>query len=214
MFHPIIQIASLISAFQYGVLYIVLSSFADLWTKQYGYSVELSGLHYIALAGGEALGTQLGGPLIDLFYRRLQSQHPDSAINPESRIPFIFPVTVIASLGLLIYGWTAQFRIHWAVVDLGIVIWAFGGQIEGMPMSAYVMDAYSEHTSSAMAASQFLRSLTAFLFPLFAPLMYERLGYGWGNTCIMFVGCFLGILGPLGLWKWGVRLRERGGGSY
>lgn len=69
--HPVIQVGSLISAFYYGILYLLLSSFADLWTQHYQTSVELSGLHYIAVAGGEVAGSQLGGYILDALHRRL-----------------------------------------------------------------------------------------------------------------------------------------------
>ncbi|KAF2640798.1 MFS general substrate transporter [Massarina eburnea CBS 473.64] len=48
-FHPLIQTTSIISAFYYGILYILLSSFSELWTERYKMSVEISGLHYIVL---------------------------------------------------------------------------------------------------------------------------------------------------------------------
>lgn len=215
LFHPIIQVTALISAFQYGVLYIVLSSFADLWTTQYKYSVELSGLHYIACALGELAGAQVGGPLMDFLYRRLRARNPDdNEINPESRIPTNFPGALLAPLGLFIYGWTAQYRVHWIAVDIGVFMYMFGGQMAGMPLQAYVIDAYPEHTSSAMAASQFLRSLTAFLFPLFAPSLYKALGYGWGNSTIAFIGLVIGVPAPLGLWWFGERLRAKNTSSY
>lgn len=67
----------------------------------------------------------------------------------------------------------------------------------------------SQQVSSALAASQFLRSLTAFLFPLFVPSMYSALGYGWGNSLLGFAGLFFGLPAPAILWYWGVRLRER-----
>jgi len=66
-------------------------------------------------------------------------------------------------------------------------------QIAGMPLQAYVIDAYHEHTSSALAATQFLKSMTAFAFPLFAPRMYDVLGYGWGNSMLGFAGLGLGL---------------------
>ena len=44
-FHPIIQIMGLLSAFGYGVLYIVLSTFSNLWTSHYHQSTSTSGLH-------------------------------------------------------------------------------------------------------------------------------------------------------------------------
>lgn len=50
LFHPIIQVASIKSAIDYGILHIVLSTFAELWMRQYGQSVEISGLHYLVIS--------------------------------------------------------------------------------------------------------------------------------------------------------------------
>lgn len=212
LFHPTIQITSLVSAFYYGVLYIVLTSFADLWTQHYHVSVELSGLHYIAVAGGELAGSQLGGLLMDAFYRRKTApQSGRGDLDPEYRIPLALPGAFIAPLGLFIYGWTAHYGIHWAAVDAGIFLAMLGIQIRSMAAQAYVIDAYPEHTSSAMAATQFAGSLTAFLFPLFAPIMYNALGYGWGNSMLGLVGLGLGLPASGVLWVWGKGLRARGG---
>ncbi|KAM0335120.1 hypothetical protein ACHAQA_000158 [Verticillium albo-atrum] len=207
--NPVIQASSLIEAFNYGVLYIVLSSFGELYSVHYHQSVEISGLHYIACALGEIAGAQLGGPLMDLLYRRMLARSADGEHQPEFRLPLMIPGAAVAPLGLFVYGWTAQNLVHWAAVDAGIFVFMFGLQIAGMPMQAYVMDAYPDHTSSALSASQFPRSLAAFLFPLFAPTMYSALGYGWGNTTIAFVGLLLGILSPSLLWFFGPRLRKR-----
>jgi hypothetical protein len=209
MFHPIIQINAVMAAFDYGVLYIVLASFSDLWVKQYGVSVELSGLHYIAVALGEIAGSQIGAPIMDRYYRRTRSRYPDSDPEPEHRIPLTIPGLFIAPMGLLLYGWVAEYRVHWVVVDIGIVIATFGAQVRGIPTSAYIMDAYVEHTSSALAAQQVLRSLAAFLFPLFTPTMYARMGYGWGNSAMALAALVLGMPGSLALWYFGGTLRRR-----
>jgi len=89
-----------------------------------------------------------------------------------------------------------------------------GGQIAGMPTMAYVIDAYPDHTSSALAATQFLKSLTAFLFPLFAPSFYKAIGYGWGNSVVAFTGLVLGIPGSMIIWKYGAGLRAKAISSY
>ncbi|KAH8722471.1 major facilitator superfamily domain-containing protein [Phaeosphaeriaceae sp. PMI808] len=206
---PIIQITGIMTAFYYGILYIVLASFAELWTKRYGFSIEMSGLHYIALSLGEVAGSQLGSPIMDRYYRRVRARQPDIDPKPEHRIPLTFPGAAIAPLGLFLYGWVAQYRLHWIVVDIGIFTAAFGMQIRDMAMQAYVMDTYEDHTSSAMAATQFLRSLTAFLFPLFAPTMYAKMGYGWGNSAMAFAGLVLGLPASIALWHFGERLRQR-----
>jgi hypothetical protein len=77
-------------------------------------------------------------------------------------------------------------------------------------MQAYVMDAFRTHVASASAASQLLRSITGFAFPLFAPRLYARLGYGWGNSLLAFVFIGIGIPAPLILWKYGTKLRAMG----
>ncbi|KAF2702825.1 putative efflux pump antibiotic resistance protein [Pleomassaria siparia CBS 279.74] len=208
-FHPIIQIFSIIEGFYYGVLYIVLSGFSDLWVQQYHHSVEMSGLHYIAIASGELVGSQIGARAMDMLYRRKVASSSETGIAPESRLPLEFVAAFVAALGLIIYGWTAQYHVHWIAVDIAIFINMMGAQIAGMPMSAYIIDSYPDHTSSAMAATQFLKSLTAFLFPLFAPSLYKAIGYGWGNSSIAFAGLVLGIPAPIILWKFGARLRAK-----
>ncbi|KAJ5746419.1 efflux pump antibiotic resistance protein [Penicillium odoratum] len=212
-FHPIIQIASLISAFYYGILYIVLSTFSDLWTKQYNESIEISGLHYIAVAFGEIAGSQVCAKLMDSLYHRLKTR-ANGEHSPELRIPSIFPGALLGPLGLFLYGWAAHYRLHWIIVDIGAFITMLGMQITSMPLQAYVMEAYPEHTGSSGAASQFMRSITAFVFPLFAPTMYEKLGYGWGNTTIGLIGLFVGLPAPLIIWYYGAKLRSKAGVVY
>jgi hypothetical protein len=213
-FHPIIIIASVNLAFDYGILYIILTSFAQLWTDYYHVSVEMSGLHYIAVALGELIGAQVGAPMIDRYYRWKKAQHPDGDLAPEYRLPVIFPGALLAPVGLFIYGWTAEHRLHWAAVDTGVFIAMFGAQMSGMAWQAYIMDAYADHTSSARAATQFSASLTAFLFPLFVPGMYRAMGYGWGNTAMAFASLILAVPGPVALWYYGARLRAHARSTY
>lgn len=215
IFHPIIQVNSVIAAFHYGILYIVLSTFATLWVDQYNQSLEISGLHYIACALGEVAGSQLGGPLMDyMFKRRVRSSDSTCEPEPESRIPLAIPAAILSPLGLLMYGWCARYQVHWVAVDVGIFMTTFGMQMTSMALTAYVIDAYADHTSSAMAASQFLKSLTAFLFPLFAPIMFERLGYGWGSSTMAFASLLFGIPAPILMWKYGAKLRTKAQSSY
>jgi MFS family permease len=209
LFHPVIQIVSIISGFHYGILYIVLSSFADLWTQHYHVPVDLSGLHYLAVALGEIAGSQLGGKVLDAVHRRKKARSADGNTppEPEHRIPLMFPALLVGYIGLLIYGWTAQYHVHWIAVDIGVFITCVGMQVGGMASQAYLIDSYVEYTSSASAATSFLRSLSAFLFPLFAPSMYNAMGYGWGNTALAGVGIVVGLPMVFVLWKNGEQWR-------
>ena len=228
-FHPIIQVSALLSGFNYGIMYILLSTFSDLWIFHYHQSVEISGLHYIAFSLGELAGSQMGAPMMDYLYKRRQAESP----APESRIPLMFLGIIATWSGALVYGWTAEYRVHWFVVDLGIFIMMFGMQLGGLPskllsltpvsnavyshtylVMAYVIDSYGDHTSSVMAATQFSKSLLAFLFPLFAPSMYKTLGYGWTNSVGALVGLILAIPLPLFIWRYGPRLRAKANSTY
>ncbi|KAI8220492.1 putative efflux pump mfs2 [Colletotrichum sp. SAR 10_86] len=208
LFHPIIQVSAVLSGFNYGILYVVLSTFSNLWKERYEQSVEISGLHYIACSLGELIGAQVGAPMMDYLYRRREQP------RPEYRVTLMYFGIVPCWVGALLYGWTAQYGLHWMVVDVGVVIMMFGLQLGDMPLTAYVIDTYGEHTTSAMAATQFVESLTAFLFPLFAPSMYRALGYGWANSLMALVGTMLSVTLPVFLWKYGARLRARAVSTY
>lgn len=213
VFHPIVQLISVISALNYGMLYIILATFSDLWVVAYGQPVDISGLHYIAVALGEIAGSQISGYVMDRIYRRLRSRACDAG-QPEYHVPMMLPGAILAPAGLLLYGWAAQTHKHWVFVDIGMFVTTFGLQIAGMPTQAYIIDSYPEHASSATAASQLLRSLMAFTFPLFAPAMYHALGYGWGNSLLALITLLFGVPAPLLLWWWGPQLRVRARGSY
>ena len=133
---------------------------------------------------------------------------------PEYRIPLTLIGALIAPIGFFIYAWTSQYLVHWIFVDIGMFIAMFGLQLSGMPWTAYIIDAYPDHVSSAMAAAQFLMSLTAFLFPLFAPALFAKVGYGWGNSLLGFMGVALGVPAPWIIWKFGARLREKARSSH
>jgi MFS family permease len=208
MFHPIVQIQACLSGFSYGILYLVLSTFADLYTSQYHESVAISGLHYITLCLGEVVGAVVGSPLIDYFYRRLKDR-ADGVAVPEFRVPIMIPGYLLGPVGLFIYGWAAEKHLQWIVVDIGAFILCLAMQVGGTALQAYVIDSYPDHTSSASAATQFLRSMTAFGFPLFAQKMYSVLGYGWRNSTLAFAGLAIGIPAPLLIWYSGPKLRAR-----
>lgn len=213
LFHPIVQIQACLSAFAYGILYLVLSTFSHLWIKQYHESVSISGLHYIAICLGEIIGAELGGPLMDLVFEKMKHR-AGGASKPEFRVPIMLPGAILTPVGLVMYGWAAQKNAPWIVVDIGAAILCLGMQISGQAIQAYVIDTYPDHTSSASAASQFLRSLTAFGFPLFAPTMYSALGYGWGNSLLAFFAIVIGIPAPVLVWLYGPKLRARATSSF
>lgn len=212
-FHQIIQMQAILEGINYGLLYFTLSSFSTLYVSAYGESISISGLHYIAICTGTISGSQICGPLMDYAYRTLISRTGETNV-PELRIPLLLPSALLTPIGLLLYGWAAQYHLFWLVVDIGAALLSSGMQIFDTTLSAYVMDAYPEHVSSASAATQVLRSLMAFGFPLFSSKLYDRLGYGWGNSLLAFLSVGIAIPFTGILWYFGGKLRARRQSSY
>ena len=52
-----------------------------------------------------------------------------------------------------------------------------------------------------------MRSVVAFMFPLFVPALFGRLGYGLGGSVIAVIAIVLGIPAPWIIWLYGSRLR-------
>ena len=95
-------------------------------------------------------------------------------------------------------------------MDIGAAVFGCGIILSTQAMQQYVMESYRDYVASANAASQFLRSILAFCFPLFAPALYKHLGYGWGNSVLGFIALGLGMPAPFLIWVYGARLRETG----
>jgi hypothetical protein len=72
----------------------------------------------------------------------------------------------------------------------------------------YYIDSFSKYAASAIAAGAVFRSLIGGVVPLFAPTMFEKLGYGWGWSVFAFLTLALAP-SPLLFMRYGERLRER-----
>ncbi|KAL1883778.1 hypothetical protein VTK73DRAFT_8314 [Phialemonium thermophilum] len=206
---PIVQVLALYMMYLYGQLYLQLSSFPRLWEGKYGESVEIGGLNYISLGLGMWLGSQLCAPLQDRIYAYMKRREGVTIGRPEFRTPMMVPGALIVPVGLLIYGWSAQYKTHWIVPNIGVALFATGTIICFQCIQGYLVDTYTLYAASAVGAGTVLRSLAGFGFPLFAPYMYDTLDYGWGNTTLALIAVVIGWPAPILLWKYGPALRKK-----
>ena len=203
---PIVQILSLWYAYLYGVMYLVISTYPRLWTDSYNERVSIGGVNYVSLGLGYALGSLICTLLLDRIYLKLKTKNRDKG-RPEFRLPLMVPASLLVPVGIFAYGWSAQVRTHWIVPNIGVTIFSVGTIISYQCITNYLVDAYPRYAASATGAVAVLRGLTGFGFPLFAPYMYDRLGYGWGNSTLGFVAIILGIPAPFLFWIFGQDLR-------
>ena len=71
--HPAVQLTSIYRAFMYGLMYLVLSTFNQVWEEQYRMSKTTASLNYLSLCIGFLLGLQISHPLMDGVSREVQT---------------------------------------------------------------------------------------------------------------------------------------------
>ncbi|KAK0451312.1 MFS polyamine transporter [Desarmillaria tabescens] len=207
---PIVQIVALYMAFIYGVFYLYLTTIPTIFREVYHQNTGIAGLHYIALGIGLGISSQTNARYMDRIYKYLKERNGGVG-EPEFRVPSMVPGSVIFPIGLLLTGWCAQKGVHWIVTDIGIALVGAGMILNFQAMQTYVVDTFTLYAASGLAAVSCLRSLAGFGFPLFAPSMYNKLGYGKGDTILAVVAIVLGCPAPFLFWKYGkaVRMKSR-----
>ncbi|KAG2137919.1 MFS polyamine transporter [Suillus clintonianus] len=187
---PIMQIFGIYMAYLYGLLYLFLTTIPSIFQGEYQQSVGIAGLHYIALGVGLTGASQLNAKTMDKIYMYLKNKH--GVGKPEFRLPAMIPGSLLLPIGCLIVGWTTQAHTHWIAPDIGIALVGAGIILNFQCIMAYVVDCFTLHAASAVAAVVCLRSLAGFVFPLFAPAMYSTLGFGKGDTVLAVVAIVIG----------------------
>ncbi|KAI0749869.1 MFS polyamine transporter [Daedaleopsis nitida] len=204
---PIVQLLGVYMAFLYGTLYLFLTTIPSIFEGTYHQEVGIAGLHYFALGVGLTGASQLNARMLDRAYKYF-SKRNGGVGRPEYRLPSMVPGSILLPIGLFITGWTARPDVHWIAPDIGIALVGAGTILNFQSIQTYVIDCFTLHAASALAAVTFLRSLAGFGFPLFAPAMYNALGYGKGDTILACFAIVVGVPSPFLLWKYGERIRN------
>jgi len=203
---PIIQVLALYAAIIFGIYYLFLTTISSTFRNTYGQSVGISTLHYLAMLLGFILSVLISGRAMDKLYKKLSR----NGTFPEARMPYLAASGSILPAGLILYGWTAQYKVYWLVPDIGLFLVGAGILAPLIAIQHYILDCYSKRgfAASAMAGMNVLRFLAGFGFPLFADSLFNELGLGWGNAVLALVALVIGGL-SVSLWKLGPVLRRK-----
>lgn len=75
-------------------------------------------------------------------------------------------------------------------------------------IQTYLIDAFTKYAASANAANFPLRCMVAAFLPLSGLSIYDRLGYGWGNSLLAVVALIFSVM-PWVCYRFGEKLRAR-----
>ncbi|GAP83897.1 putative benomyl methotrexate resistance protein [Rosellinia necatrix] len=200
---PIVVILSLQLAIVYGYLYILFTTFVFVFQDQYQFRPGAAGLAYLGLGVGFLISL-IGNGLTSDYIAKKEAQGGE--IKPESRLtPLILGVLLIPA-GLIWYGWTAEYKIHWIVPIIGTSFIGMGVNLVWIPVQSYLIDAFTIYAASALAANTVVRSIFGVVLPLAGQPLYDKLGLGWGNTLLAFIALATAPLTWL-IMKYGERMR-------
>lgn len=202
---PICFCISVYIAITYAYLYVLFTTFTVVFREQYGWRGGIVGLSFL----GVGIGSVIGQAFYIRYGNRIVEKHlAIGDYRPEHRLYIMCFGGPLIPIGLFIYGWTVQYQTHYIVPLLATGIIGLGLLMTFMPSSTYLVDVYTVHAASAMAANTVLRSLVAAFLPLSSQKMYAAMGYGWGNSMLGFIAFLLTPI-PFLFIKYGERIRAR-----
>ncbi|KAJ5367167.1 MFS general substrate transporter [Penicillium brevicompactum] len=205
LINPIIMGMSLYMAVMYGVLYVLFTTFSVVFQTHYGFKEGVAGLSYLGIGVGSVLGMIFYGYYGDRIQLKLAEKHKES--KPEFRLPPLIPSFFAMPIGLIIYGWTAQYHCHWILPIIGTGFCGFSLMGCFAAIQSYLVDAFTIYAASALAANSLIRSLAGGLVPLGGLGLYDKIGLGWGNTLLAFLSLIFGLF-PWVFYRYGERLRQ------
>jgi MFS family permease len=204
---PVVTILCTYVAILYGTLYLLFATYSFVFKEVYGFSTPAAGL--VFLAGG--VGTLLGLPYMGKFSDRSVIKHTAAGkpATPEDRLPLVvtLPGALTFPIGLFLYGWSVEYRLHWIVPQIGTAVTGFGSILIFIGIQTYLIDAFEEYAASAVGANAVLRGTVGALLPLSGLSLYETLGWGWGNTLLAFIALAFAPV-PLIFGIYGARIRK------
>ncbi|KAJ8125894.1 hypothetical protein O1611_g7743 [Lasiodiplodia mahajangana] len=208
IFSPPVTLMSIYIAILYGLSYILFTTFTFVFQEQYNFTASSSGLSFLGSGVGTILGLFYGSLISDPVIKKAVDRK--GAAEPEDRLTFIItiPATLSIPAGFFLYGWATQMKLHFIIPMIGNALNGFGTIAVLMCIQTYLIDAYTQHAASVIAANAVLRSLLGALLPLFGLKVYDSLGLGWGNTLLGFLALAFAPL-PWLFRVYGGKIRQR-----
>lgn len=201
LFSPVVFLIAMYMAVTFGMTYLLFATFPSVFWETYGWGTGVSGLAYLGLGVGCAVGLMAFASLSDKLLKEG---------GPERRLLLMIWVGGPAvPIGIFWYGWTADYAVQWIVPIIGTVFIGLGVLIVTSSAQLYMMDMFGpEGAASALAATTLVRNASGAFLALAADPLYKRFGLGWGYSVLGFVTlAFVPV--PIFFYKYGRWLRDK-----
>jgi hypothetical protein len=125
-------------------------------------SFDLKCTNSFSCTVGNLVGAFTGGYLTDVF-ARFSARRNSGRFLPESRLVLLIVPALTVPVGLLMFGFGSERKLHWAVIFVG---YGFINVVNGAASIAmtYVMDSYFEVAAECLLMINGMKNVVAFGF--------------------------------------------------
>ncbi|KAI9713060.1 MAG: hypothetical protein M1820_001045 [Bogoriella megaspora] len=204
---PIVLTMSFYQALVFGTTYSLYTNFQAIYNGIYGFNTEQVGLLYLFPGVGFLIAVRLLVPRIDNVYNALTRRNKGEA-TPEFRLPLANIGAILIPLSLFWFAWTVEFQVPWPATIVSTLFYGIGQVMIVNCVQNYYIDSFEKYAASAIAAGAVFRSVVGGVTPMFAPLIFEALGYGWGISVFAFLSVAIAPA-PLVFYYFGASIRKR-----
>lgn len=135
---PISIICGIYVGIAYAYLYLMFTSLTPLFMEIYHFKTSYAGLAFLGLGVGSMIGVVSFSLTSD---RNIKKKAAEEAVlaeaegrapegmKPEYRLSPLPAGAIILPIGFFIYGWTAEYQVHWIAPIIGTVVIGIGDLI-------------------------------------------------------------------------------------
>ena len=209
--YPSVIFPALYFAAQYGFASILPAvTVASIFHSKFEWDTLQIGLGYgAALTIGGSLGELAAGMVLDAIVKRRIKRFDGEVPEPEARLQAIWTGEILVPTGLLIYGFTLQYKTHWIAPLVGMGISAFAIQVITTTTYTYAIECYREQGSDVAQLFNLLRQVFGFTFAFYAVKLCEEIGYQFTFLMFALLGSGLAFVPIVGLMFRGGQVREK-----
>lgn len=106
----------------YGYLYLVFTTITSVFTETYGFSSSTAGLAFLGIGIGFLIGQGIFTYTSDAYVQRRAAREGNGML-PEYRLLWLPFGGAVLPIGFFIYGWTAEYKVHWIapIIGMGVI---------------------------------------------------------------------------------------------
>jgi hypothetical protein len=165
---PIVGLVSLYASCSFATLFAFFAGFPYVFTIAYGFSIEETGLVFLAIVVGCLLAVPTVAICDALLYRPKIKDFPPDMVPSEYRLYPAMLGGLGLPIGLFWFAWTSKPGISWASPVAAAIPFAWGNLCVFIGTASYMLDSYTPMTAaSAMSGNGLARYLLGAAFPLF-----------------------------------------------